>query len=187
MMLLLLLMHEPQDGKLGCLLFSLLGQQNGVDVWQDTTLRNGYTREQFIQFLVISDGQLQVSWDDSGLFVVTSSISSQFQNFSGQVFHDGSQINGGTSSDTFSIIAFAQQTMDTADWELKSSTGRTGLCLVLNFSSFASSWHFDLTWLDVIRTKFKLKLKSKTFYASTFIVSILSIIIFVHVKVGVAK
>jgi hypothetical protein len=58
-------------------------------------------------------------WDDS---VVTSSIACQFQNFSGQVFHDGSQVHRGTSSNTFSIVVFAQQAMDTTDWEPQSST-----------------------------------------------------------------
>ena len=41
-----------------------------------------------VEFLIVSDGELQVSWDDTGLLVVTGSVTGQFQNFSGQVFQD---------------------------------------------------------------------------------------------------
>jgi hypothetical protein len=36
----------------------LFWQENGLDVWQNTTLGNGDTRQEFVQFLVVSDGQL---------------------------------------------------------------------------------------------------------------------------------
>ncbi len=87
-----------------CFLLGLLGHKNSLDVWQYTTLSNGDTRQEFVQLLVVSDGQLQVSWDDSGLLVVTCSIACQFQNFSGQVFHDGSQVHRDTSSDTLMYL-----------------------------------------------------------------------------------
>jgi hypothetical protein len=44
-----------------CLLLGFLclfWQENGLDVWQNTTLGNGDTRQEFVQFLVVSDGQL---------------------------------------------------------------------------------------------------------------------------------
>jgi hypothetical protein len=36
----------------------LFWQENGLDVWQNTTLGNGDTRQEFVQFLVVYDGQL---------------------------------------------------------------------------------------------------------------------------------
>ena len=105
------------------LLGSLLGEKDSLDVWQDTTLGNGDSRQEFVQFFVITDGQLQVTGDDSCLLVVTGSVSCQFQHFSGQVFHDSCQIDGSTSTDTLGIVAFAQVSVDSSDWELKPSTG----------------------------------------------------------------
>ena len=117
------------------LLFSLLGQKNGLDVGKNTTLGNGDTREELVQFLVVADGKLQVTGDDTGLLVVTSSITGQFKNLSSEVFHDGSQVNGSTSSYTLGIVALAQKTVDTSNGELESSPAAAGLALSLNFAS----------------------------------------------------
>lgn len=103
------------------LLLGLLGQEHGLDVGQHTTLGDGHSGEQLVQLLVVADGQLQVTGDDPGLLVVAGSVAGQLQDFSGQVLHDGSQVDGRSSSDTLSIIALAQQTVDTADGELESS------------------------------------------------------------------
>jgi hypothetical protein len=104
------------------LLFGLLGQQDGLDVRENTTLGNGDARQKFVQLLVVTDGQLQVTWDDSGLLVVTGGVTSQLENFSSQVFHDGGQIDWSTGTDALSVISLAQETMDTTNWELESST-----------------------------------------------------------------
>ena len=101
----------------------LLGEEYSLDVWQYTTLGNGHTREQLVQLLVITDGQLQVTGDDPCLFVVTGSIACQLENFSGQVLHDSGQVDGGTGSDSLSIVSLAQVTVDTSHGELKTSTG----------------------------------------------------------------
>ncbi len=74
-------------------LFGLLWQQNRLNVGENTTLSNGNTRQKFVQLLVVSDSQLQVSWDNSGLLVITGSIASQLENFSAQVLENGSPSN----------------------------------------------------------------------------------------------
>ena len=105
------------------LLLGLLGQKNSLDVRQDTTLGDGDTRQKLVQFLVVADGQLQVTWDDPGLLVVTGSIACQLKDFSGQVFHDGGQVDWGTSSYPLGIVALAEQPVNSAHWELQTSTG----------------------------------------------------------------
>ena len=109
------------------LLLCLLGEEYSLDVWQDTTLGNGDTREELVELFVVADGKLQVTGDDPGLLVVTGSITCQFQNFSSQVLHDCSQVDWGSSTYTFSIVALAQKTMDTTNRELKSSSAASGL------------------------------------------------------------
>ena len=77
----------------------LLGQENGLDVGQNTTLSDGDTGEKFVQLFVVADGQLQVTRDDAGLLVVTGGVTGQLEDLSGQVLHDGSQVDGGTKLD----------------------------------------------------------------------------------------
>ena len=134
---------EQPERRLLASLLGLLGQKNSLDVGKNTTLGNGDAREQFVQFLVVADGQLQVAGDDSGLLVVSSSVACQFQNFSCQVLEDGSQVHGGTGSDTFGVVALAQKTVDSANGELQTGTAGSALCLSLGFSSFTTTRHDD--------------------------------------------
>ena len=103
-------------------LVRFLGEENSLDVREDSTLSNGDTSKELVQLLVIPDGKLKMSWDDSGLLVVTGSIASQLKNLSCKVFHDSSQIDGSPSTNTGSVVTLAEETMDTSNWELKSSS-----------------------------------------------------------------
>ena len=101
-----------------CLL-GLLGEKHGLDVWQHTSLRDGDTGEQFVQLLVVADGQLQVTGDDPGLLVVTGSVACELEHLSGQVLHDGGQVHWGTSADALGVVSLAQVTVDTSNGELQ--------------------------------------------------------------------
>ena len=59
-------MRGLSSGELG-----LLGKELGVDVGEDTSLRDDYTAEETVQLLIVSDSELQVTGDDTGLLVVT--------------------------------------------------------------------------------------------------------------------
>ena len=112
------------------LLLGLLGEEDSLNVWQDTTLGNGDSGEKFVELLVITDGELKMTGDDPGLLVITGSVASEFKNFSGQIFHDSCQVDWSTSTYTLSIVTLSQKSVDTTNWELKCSTGRSslGLC-----------------------------------------------------------
>ena len=81
--------------------------------------------EKLVQFLVVADGELQMTGDDSGLLVVSGSVASQLEDLSSEVLEDGSQVDWGTSTDTLSIVALAEETVDTTDWESETSLGRS--------------------------------------------------------------
>ena len=102
---------------------TLLGQENGLDVGQNTTLGNCHACQQLVKFLVVPeherrhynelarisippDGKLQMPRDDSGLLVVPGGIASQLQNLSSQVLHDRSHVDWCTSANPLSIVAF---------------------------------------------------------------------------------
>lgn len=120
-------------------LVALLGQKDSLDVGQDTSLGDGHSRKQFVQLLVITDGQLQMSGDDPGLLVVSGSVSSQLQNLSSQIFHDCSKVDWGSSSNPLGIVSLAEKTMDPSDGELKTGTAGPGLALSLGLSSLSTS------------------------------------------------
>ena len=136
----IILWLRASDGS-DLLLLGLLGEEDSLDVGEDTTLGNGDSREEFVEFLVITDGELEMTGDDPGLLVVTGSIASQLENLSGEVLHDGSQVHGGTGTNTAGIVSLAEQTVDTSNWELESSTAGPGLCLSLDLASLATSRH----------------------------------------------
>jgi hypothetical protein len=125
-------------------LASLLGEEDRVDVGEDTTLGNGNVSEELVEFLIVSDSELEMTGNDTGLLVVTGSISGQFEDFSSEVLEDGSEVDGSTGTNTLGIVALSQETVDTTNGELESSTSgaRLGesLGLVTRFS-FATS-HF---------------------------------------------
>merc|ERR1719147_597266 len=91
-----------------------------LDVGEDTTLGNSDASQELVQLLIIADGQLQVTGDDPGLLVVTGSVACQLKDLSGQVLHDGSQVHGGTGTNTLSIVALPEETVNPAHRELKS-------------------------------------------------------------------
>lgn len=63
--------------------------------------------------------------DNAGLLVVASGIASQLENFGSEILQDSGEINWGTSTDTLSIVALPQQTVDTADGESETGLGGT--------------------------------------------------------------
>jgi hypothetical protein len=81
--------------------------------------------QQLIQLLIVSDGQLQVTGDDTGLLVVTGSITGQLEDFSGEILEDSSQVNRSTGTNSLGIVALSEKTMHTTDRECQTSLRRT--------------------------------------------------------------
>ena len=67
-----------------------------VNVWQDTTLRNCNVPQKLVQLLIVADGELEMTRDDTGLLVVAGSVTSQLEDFGREVFEDSREVDGGT-------------------------------------------------------------------------------------------
>ena len=52
--------------------------------------------EKLVQFLIVADGELKMTRDDTGLLIVTGGVTSQLENFGCKVFEDGSEVDGST-------------------------------------------------------------------------------------------
>ena len=109
-------------------LFTLLlgWDEEDVDVGENTAGGNSGVAKESVELLIVADGQLNVSWDDSGLLVVLGGVSSEFENLSGEVFENCSKVNWGTSTNTGGVFALLEVAADAAHWELESSLGRLG-------------------------------------------------------------
>ena len=67
-----------------------------MNVGENTTLGDGDVSEKLVQLLVVADGELKVTGDDTGLLVVTSGVTSQLEDLGSQVLKNGSEVDGGT-------------------------------------------------------------------------------------------
>jgi hypothetical protein len=98
-----------------------------VDVGQNTTLGDGDVAQELVQLLIVADGELEMTGDDTGLLVVAGSVASKLEDLGSQVLENGSQVDGGTSTDALGVVALAEQAVDTTDGERETSLGRTAI------------------------------------------------------------
>jgi len=129
-------------------------QQNCVDVRQDSTRSDGHTRHHFVELFVISNGQLNVTGNDSRSLVVFGGVSSQFKNFCAEIFEHCSHVDWSSSTNTFGISSLSQKTGNTAHRERETSSRRARLA----FGAFGSSstfsfgrhfvWYWYFHWLS---------------------------------------
>jgi len=137
------------------LAFWLLGlrrEEHGVDVRENTTVSNSCVGHELVEFLIVSDGEENVSGDDSGLLVILGSISGEFENFSSKIFEDCSEVNWSSSSDSLGVSSDLEESGDSSDWELKTCLSGSGnllgrCCLALSLAAFACSWHDWYMWV----------------------------------------
>jgi hypothetical protein len=98
-------------------------QRTLVNVGEDTTLGDGDVSEKLVQLLVVPDGELEMTGNDTGLLVVAGSVTGQLEDLSREVLKDGSEVDGGTGTDTLSVVALAEKTVDTTDGESETGLG----------------------------------------------------------------
>ena len=85
------------------LVLVLLGQKDNLDVGKDTSLCDGDSRQELDQFFVVSDSELKMARLDSCLLVVSDRVTSQLQDFNGQVLEDYIQVDWYARADSVSI------------------------------------------------------------------------------------
>ena len=91
----------PGNKKSNDLVGSLLGLADGsVHVGEHTSGSDGDLSQELGKLLVVADGQLDVAGDDSGLLVVTSSVTGELEDLSDEVLEDRGHVDGSASADT---------------------------------------------------------------------------------------
>ena len=129
------------DGGGGGSLLGLLGDEDRVNVGENTSLGDGHFAEKLVELLVVSDCQLDVAGDDAGLLVVASSVACKFEDLSSEVLEDGRKVHGGTSANTSGELSLLQEAANAAHRELKTSLDGLGggLLSILGTSASFSS------------------------------------------------
>ena len=84
-------------GRQGAL--SLLSNQGLVDVWDDAASSNGCL-DQGVQFLVSTDGQLEMSRGDPLHLQILGSVPGQLEHLGGEILEDGRAVDGGSGSNS---------------------------------------------------------------------------------------
>ena len=92
-----------------------------MDVGENTSGSDSGRVQQSVELLIVADGELNVAGHNSGLLVVLGGVSGELENLSSEVFEDGSEVHGGTSTDALSVATCLQEAGNSADWELESS------------------------------------------------------------------
>ena len=110
-------------GGIALLTLDLAGEEEGVDVGEDTTGSDGSVGKQLVELLVVSDGELNVSGHNSGLLVVLGGISGELEDLGSEVLKDGSEVHGSTSANSLGVAALLEEPGDSSNGELKSSLG----------------------------------------------------------------
>lgn len=67
-----------------------------MNVWKDTTLGDSDVTKKLVQFLIIADSELKMTWDNARLLVIAGGVTSKLQDFCGEIFQDGGQVDGST-------------------------------------------------------------------------------------------
>ena len=71
-----------------------------MDVWKDSTGGDGGVSHESGKFLVVSNGKLNVSWDNSASLVVSGGITGELKNLSSEVLKHSSKIDWSSSSNS---------------------------------------------------------------------------------------
>jgi hypothetical protein len=103
------------------------GKLTLVDVGEHTTLGDGDVTEELVQLLIVPDGELEMTGDDTGLLVVTSGVTGQLEDFGSEILEDGSEVDGSTGTDTLGVVALAEKTVDTTNRECETGLGGTAV------------------------------------------------------------
>lgn len=101
-----------------------------VDVGEDTALRDGDVTQKLVQLLIVPDGELKVTGDNTGLLVVASGVAGQLENLGRQVLENRCEVDGRAGTNALGVVALPQETVDTANGEGETGLGRTAALMV---------------------------------------------------------
>ena len=101
-------------------------EESDVDVGDHSTGGDGGSLEELVELFVVLDGEEDVSGDNSASLVILGGVSSELEDLSGEVLKDGSEVDGGTGSNSLGVSSLLEESGDSSDGELESSSDGFG-------------------------------------------------------------
>ena len=100
--------------------------------------------EKSVEVRVLLDGKVDASWDDSALLHLLGGVAGELEDLSGEVLEDGSEVDGGTVTDSLGESSFLEESGDSSDREVESGSLGSGHLFGASGFSFSfsfGSWH----------------------------------------------
>ena len=97
-----------------------------MDVRKNTAGSDGGILKESVELLVVSDSELDVSWDDSGLLGVLGGVSSELENLSSEILKDGSKVDGSASTNSGGRSVLLEESSNSTNGELETGSGGLG-------------------------------------------------------------
>jgi len=128
-----------------------------VNIGEDTALGDGDMTQKLVQLLIVPDGELKVTRDDTGLLVVTGGVASQLEDFRGEILKDGSEVDRSTGTDALSIVSLSEEAVHATNRESEARLGGARLRVLGTArlaTGLAAASHFDVCgWEKVVKTE----------------------------------
>ena len=107
----------------GSLLVTLaLWEKEDVDVWENTTGGDGGSAEELVEFLIVADGELDMTRHNGLLFVLSAGITGEVKDLLREVLHDCGGEYAGSDTNHRCIATLFIVAVHSADGEDEIST-----------------------------------------------------------------
>ena len=131
-----------------------------MDVGENSSLRDGDVAEELVQLFVVSDGELDVTRDDSGSLVVLGGVAGEFEKLGGEVLEYRGHVDRSSRAGSLGKATLAEVASHAADGKLETCLGAPGrgLSFLSSFLSFPILSSFLVLLLDSVSgclTKFQ--------------------------------
>ena len=109
-----------------------------MNVGDDSSTGDGGFDEA-VKFFVTTNGKLKMAGRNALDFEILGGVAGKLKNFSGEVLQDGGGVDGRGGANALLLgHTLFQVTVNTANWELKTSARRAGLRLFLGLGCFTT-------------------------------------------------
>ena len=97
-----------------------------MDVRENTSLGDGDVAEELVQLFVVSDGELDVTRDDSGSLVVLGGVAGEFEKLGGEVLEYRGHVDRSSRAGSLGEATLAEVASHAADGELETCSCAPG-------------------------------------------------------------
>ena len=94
-----------------------------MNIRKNASRGDGDASEKLVEFLIVADSQLNVTWDYPCTLVIPCCIASKLKNLSCKVFEHGCKVDRCSCADALGVSTLAKIAGNAADGELKSCLG----------------------------------------------------------------